>query len=122
MTKKAFIIVAHGSRLESANKEILALADNLKHKLSGYSETFHAFLEFTKPTLADTLDTLTEKGINHIIVFPYFLIEGSHLYDIKRIVSKYEELHKNISFCVTSHIGSFPGIEDFIANYLTLTS
>jgi len=120
--KKALIIVAHGSRLEPANSEVLAFVNNLKTKLSGYSEITCAFMEFTKPDLKNAIGRLAEDETKEIVIFPYFLSEGSHLQGIKKSISESEKIYKNIRFSVTAYMGALPNLGDFISDYIASTS
>lgn len=116
--KKALIIVAHGSRMESANCETLAFIEGVSSKLANYSEIVSAFLEFRKPDLKTSIDALTEKGIKEIVVFPFFLSGGSHLRDIENCISEAKNTHRGVTFLITSRLGVLNELEDFLVKYL----
>lgn len=116
--KKALIIVAHGSRMEVANSETIAFFKALGTKLTIYCEIVPAFLEFTKPDLKATIESLTDKGIKEIVVFPFFLSGGSHLRDIEYCISEAQKNHRGVDFFIASRLGVLNELEDFIAKYL----
>ena len=116
--KKALIIVAHGSRMESANSETIAIIEALRSKLPQYSELILAFLEFRKPDLITSIETLADKGIKEIVIFPFFLSGGSHLKDIENCITQIQKNRNDITLKKTNHLGSLNSLEDLIVKYL----
>lgn len=94
---RAILLVAHGSRRDSANREVHALADKLQNSLNHYKDSDRAvvsscFLELAEPSIETGLSLLVSAGAKHIQVFPYFLTEGRHVReDIPKIINHYIE-------------------------------
>lgn len=116
--QKALIIVAHGSRMESANNGTIAFIEGVSSKLTNYSEVVTAFLEFRKPDLKTSIDALVYKGIKEIVIFPFFLSGGSHLNDIEKSISDAQEFHISVKFLITARLGVLSELEDFVGKYL----
>lgn len=112
MPSKAFVIVAHGSRLRESNEEIETLVEAVQER-SPEIRVSTAFLEFAKPTLADRIDGLTKAGIWDISVFPYFLGTGVHVSnDIPKILADKRSQYRGhqISIHLLSHLGADPDL------------
>lgn len=106
---KAVLLVAHGSRRDSANREVHALADKLQNSLNLGKDSHRAvvsscFLELAEPSIETGLSLLISAGAKHIQVFPYFLTEGRHVSeDIPRIINRYiEQLDTNSAVTIES--------------------
>lgn len=72
------IVFAHGSRVESANQAVRAVASDLA-RAGGFQYVEAAFLELGKPDLASAAARLVEQGVDQILVLPYFLTLGLHM-------------------------------------------
>ena len=113
---KGLIIAAHGSRKAESNDEIVQLTRNLS-AISGehFDLVECAFLQFTGPDLEETITGMVEKGIEKIVVFPYFLGSGSHVTkDIPEILSKMETKYPRIQITATRHLGAAKGVKELI--------
>lgn len=92
---KAVLLVAHGSRRESANREVHALADKLQDALNTpKTDTLvsSCFLELAEPSISTGLSLLTQAGATSIQVLPYFLTQGRHVIeDVPKIVNRFIE-------------------------------
>ena len=77
---KCLLLIAHGSRRQSANDEIIRLAERVaEQEDSGYAAVVPAFLEIATPTIHDGIHRCVEMGADHIVVMPYFLAAGNHV-------------------------------------------
>jgi sirohydrochlorin ferrochelatase len=112
MPNKALIIVAHGSRKASSNEEVMSLGDKVESLLSEhYMCVMTAFLEFTSPSLEESIFSCVEKGANEIFILPYFLAPGNHVTrDIPAAVEKMQASHPNVKLVLQEHIGSVSGM------------
>ncbi|NLC71838.1 MAG: sirohydrochlorin cobaltochelatase [Desulfuromonadaceae bacterium] len=72
------IILAHGSRLDEANRAVLLLAAEVRRK-TAIPHVEAAFLEKGAPSLAEAIDRCALKGAGRILIFPHFLAPGIHL-------------------------------------------
>lgn len=106
MKKTAVITLAHGSRLEEANREVIKLAETLMEKAAEGLRIFPAFLQFGKPSLEDSLEKAVVEGYPEVIVAPLFLTSGVHITrDIPEILSKMQERYPQVRLQQCHHLG-----------------
>ncbi|BDC50036.1 hypothetical protein F183_A23520 [Bryobacterales bacterium F-183] len=99
------IVFAHGSSVESANDAVRNITASLAAK-GGYSAIETAFLEGGKPDLSEATAKLLEKGVDKVVVLPYFLTVGLHLKrDLPNLMAAVRESHP------TLHIESAPPLD-----------
>lgn len=103
------IILAHGSRRQESNQEIVTLVEKVKSIASNeYDIIEHAYLEIAEPGLPQCIDQVIKNGAKNITVFPYFLNSGNHVKRdipdiIEKAISKYPECNFNISAFIGMH-------------------
>lgn len=112
MTNKALIIVAHGSRKETSNKEVMALGKQVESLLGEhYTYVMTAFLEFTSPSLEESILSCIKRDAKEIVILPYFLASGNHVSrDIPEVVAKIQASYPNTKMVLKEHIGSASGV------------
>lgn len=77
---KCLLLIAHGSRRQSANDEIVRLAEQIASRNGNdYSAVVPAFLEIAEPNIHQGIERCVEMGAEHIVVMPYFLAAGNHV-------------------------------------------
>lgn len=102
----------HGSTVESANDAVRAMAAELQRR-QRYEAVETAFLEGGKPDLQGAIDSLAGKGIEHVIVIPYFLTLGMHLQrDLPRLVEEIRAAHPGLEIQVTPPLDGHPALID----------
>jgi sirohydrochlorin cobaltochelatase len=113
---KGLLIVAHGSRKNFANQEVVDLAGRIVNISSGvFDKVGCAFVQFGVPSFESRIEEFVDAGVDHIIVFPYFLGSGSHVTtDIPRLVAAAAERHPGVRLVVTPHMGVVEGLEELI--------
>lgn len=117
---RAILLVAHGSRRDSANREVHALADKLQNSLNhckdSHSVVSSCFLELAEPSIETGLSLLVSAGAKHIQVFPYFLTEGRHVReDIPKIINRYIE-QLDVNSAVTIETLPYLGADNRLLN------
>ncbi|MDD2598505.1 MAG: CbiX/SirB N-terminal domain-containing protein [Kiritimatiellae bacterium] len=105
---KALLIVAHGSRLQKSNDEVIELAARLQRSGSVKHDLVQAaFLELTTPLISQGIQRCVEAGATQITVFPYFLNSGRHVVtDIPGQVSEATKQYADVKIKVMSHLGA----------------
>lgn len=116
---RAVLLIAHGSRRESANQEVHTLADKLQSALNpptGLSNTNDrvtvstCFLELAQPCINTGLSLLSAAGAQSIQVLPYFLTQGRHVNeDIPKIINHYIEQQpdtSDVKIEILPHLGA----------------
>ena len=113
---KSMILVVHGSRLESSNDEAKHLADKLAEKLETQYPIFEiAFLELTRPSIAEAIESCIQQGAGEVCLLPYFLCAGHHVIrDIPDEVKQLQQKYPHIPFYMTKHVGSSDLIIDLL--------
>jgi len=116
MSKKALIIVDHGSKLNEANEMLVQIAELIKKKNDSEFEIIaYCHMELAEPTISQAFDDCVSKGANHIVVHPYFLAPGRHsTQDIPRMVKEAAANHPQVSFNITEPLGIHNNIIDVI--------
>lgn len=108
------IVFAHGSRIEPANEAVRSVASEFA-RAGGYSAVEAAFLELGHPSLEQAVELLSARGIQHIIVIPYFLTLGMHLErDLPRLVSDISSKNNGLRITVTAPLDGHPGLVEIL--------
>jgi len=118
---KSLVIVAHGSRRERSNNEVLELMGSLQHKIKNdYPIIESSFLEFASPSIGEAIENCIQQGSTHIEILPYFLSAGKHVHeDIPQEAEKASMSNKNISVEVLPHLGSSEMMVGLLQQLLT---
>src|SRR5689334_12032182 len=104
------IVFAHGSRVESANEAVRAVARDLV-RVTGSEHAIAAFLELGSPDLEAAADQFAEAGVQRLVVIPYFLTLGLHMErDLPRLIAEIARKHPNIQLDVTPPLDGHPGL------------
>ncbi len=100
MSKIEVILLAHGSRLQQANDDVLQLAEQLQQNRPKEDITTRsAFLQFGKPSLQESIDAAVHNGCQEVLIAPLFLTPGVHINeDIPEILKEAEEKYPEIRF------------------------
>jgi sirohydrochlorin ferrochelatase len=107
-----YIVFAHGSSVESANEAVRTVTGQLRER-AGYEAVETAFLEGGRPDLAGAVKELSARGVERIVVIPYFLTLGLHLQrDLPRLISEIERAHPGLSIEVTPPLDGHPAMID----------
>ncbi len=102
----------HGSSVESANDAVRSMAAQLARR-GGYESVETAFLEGGRPDLRGAVETLASRGIQQVIVIPYFLTLGMHLQrDLPLLVKELRALHPGMEIRVTAPLDGHPALID----------
>jgi sirohydrochlorin ferrochelatase len=95
------VVFAHGSRIESANQAVRAVAAELA-RAGGFDRVEAAFLELGQPGLEGAVALLAAEGIRRIVVIPYFLTLGIHLErDLPAIMDRIAQIHTGVELVST---------------------
>lgn len=103
--KKAVVLLGHGSKKKEANEILSQLAKMLEKE--SYDPVFYSFLQFTSPTLEDTIDKIAGYSVQEITIVPVFLFPGVHLQqDIPEEIEELKYKYPGISFNLSGPIGA----------------
>ncbi|MDY7219369.1 CbiX/SirB N-terminal domain-containing protein [Denitrificimonas sp. JX-1] len=115
---KHLLIIAHGSRREASNHEVLDLAGKVAAQLQlPVGQVKAAFLELAQPSIATALDESFSNGCTEMLVLPYFLASGNHVVsDVPNEVAAAQQRWPDKKITLLPHIGAAPSMVNLIAN------
>ena len=113
---KALLLIAHGSRRQASNQEVIGLANKLADLAETNFDLVKAcFLELADPGIEMTVSECADKAIRDITVIPYFLSAGRHVaVDVPEELTKAAQQHKGLSIKVCSHIGAISAMPELL--------
>ena len=112
----ALILFAHGSRVESANEGVRAVARDLA-QMGSFRQVAPAFLELGQPDLAGAVSGLVRQGFRQVVVVPYFLTFGLHIeQDLPQLISEIRQAHPGIEIRVAPPLEGHPGLVQVLAD------
>jgi len=113
-TKKAVLIVSHGSRSKDAVAEFHQVVEAVSGRYKT-TEVKGAFMELSQPDIPTVVKELSEGGITEIAVIPYFLFMGNHIkQDIPEILEEQKALYPHLNFKFGRPIGFEPLLGDIL--------
>jgi len=104
---QALVLIAHGSRRQASNQEVINLAHGLRQQAGKRYQMVEAgFLELANPSIPEAIESCIESGATDVNVVPYFLAAGRHVVeDIPGIVQSVAERHPDVGIRIAEHIG-----------------
>jgi sirohydrochlorin ferrochelatase len=110
--RTALLVIAHGSRRPVANDDLAYLAAQLQSRnVFAFVQT--AFLELAEPTIADGGKICVERGVERVVLLPYFLAPGVHARD--DMIAARNELtarFPHVEFLLAEPLGRHPLLID----------
>ncbi len=104
------VVFAHGSRVDSANEAVRTVAVALG-RAGGFEAVEAAFLELGVPDLEAAADRLVAKGVDRIVVIPYFLTDGLHMErDLPPLIEKISKKYNGMRIASTNTLDGHPGL------------
>ena len=103
--KLGVVVVDHGSRRTESN-ELLHEVVALFERVSGMPIVEPAHMELAEPSIAAAFAKCVERGVETVVVFPYFLSPGRHWSkDIPQLAAEAASRHTGVRYQVTSPLG-----------------
>ncbi len=103
--EKGLIVISHGSRVPETDQIMSRYIEDIAQRLS-FEHVEKAYLQFMNPNLEEAVNRLFALGIRQIIVFPFFLLNGSHTKEnIPAQLNQLEQRFDGISFTYMDVIG-----------------
>jgi sirohydrochlorin ferrochelatase len=109
------IVFGHGSRIEAANQAVRTAAADLA-RAGDCPIVEAAFLELGCPSLEEAAELLVCRGVDRVVIIPYFLTPGTHLErDLPALVARISKKNNNIQILVTASLDGHPGLVQILA-------
>jgi len=117
---KALIIIAHGSRRQQSNDEIIDMVSAVRNRTSyHYDLVLHSYLEICTPSLPVAVNDAIASGADDITVYPFFLNSGNHvLRDIPEMIEELNQSHPGCTIQLMPHFGKSENIAELIARHV----
>ena len=121
---KGFILVAHGSRREQSNKEIIERTQSISELVTDeFSQVSGAFLQYGTPNIVEQIEKYVQSGLTDIVMFPYFIAAGQHVVvDLPEIVEEFAKKYPKVKITLTKHLGAFDDLPALILSGVKKTS
>jgi sirohydrochlorin ferrochelatase len=103
-SKRAVILIGHGSRAAGADEDMERIADALRRTDGGVVELCRMGGRGTP--FAEVFETCVRRGATEVIVIPYFLHFGVHLrQDIPEMLREALAKHPEVRLVLGKHLG-----------------
>jgi sirohydrochlorin ferrochelatase len=110
----ALLLIAHGSRQEEANADLLYVAAGLRAR--GWLIVEAAFLELAAPSIAEGGARCVEQGAQRVVLVPYFLSAGVHVRrDLSAARAQLAERFPAVDFRLAEPLGQHPLLVEIVA-------
>jgi len=114
--RRALLLVAHGTPIESANAPIYRIADEIGNVL-GYQAATVAFLDCNQPSIPAAIAQLVAAGYQRIVIQPYFLHLGRHVRsDLPAIFARMQQDYPAVEMIAAHHLDYDPLLVDVAAD------
>ena len=112
--KTALLLIAHGSRQEEANADLLHIAAGLRAR--GWAIVEASFLELAEPGIEEGGARCVEQGAERVVLVPYFLSAGIHVRrDLAEARAKLAARFAAVEFRLAEPLGRHPLVLDVVA-------
>jgi sirohydrochlorin cobaltochelatase len=108
----AVILIGHGSLRNASGASMIRIAARLcERDVAPVVEA--AFLNYSRPTLVETVAKVVAAGVTNITVQPYFLIAGVYVQnDLRALVKEVNEQFPSITFQLAPVLGDHAALTD----------
>jgi sirohydrochlorin ferrochelatase len=117
----AVLLIAHGSRRQEANNDVLRLAEVLRAR-GPYPVVETAYLELAEPDIPTAAACCLAHGAQRVKLLPYFLSAGAHVSDdLSKIRRDLMERFPEATFELCPPLGLHPLMIEIVLERLTQT-
>ncbi len=112
------LIVCHGSPLPAANQGFVEMVGRIAARL-GRNHVLPAFFALLRPNIQDQVAELASRGVDRIVILPYFLFQGQHVgVDIPNILAQCREWFPQVTLELLPTLESDPAVETLVVQRL----
>ncbi|WP_232100929.1 sirohydrochlorin chelatase [Gimesia fumaroli] len=118
---KAVLLIAHGSRRDAANQDLVTLAEMLRER-NLFPIIEIAYLELAEPTIPEGAARCVAAGADEVLMLPYFLSAGVHVQnDLDEYRSEFCTTYPETRFRLCAHLGLHPLMLEIVLDRLKQT-
>jgi sirohydrochlorin cobaltochelatase len=101
----ALLMMAHGGPDPHAHQPIYVVAERIR-AYQRYAAVDVCFMDVSRPNVIESLDSLAQKGIIHVIVVPHFLQMGAHVAgDLPMMVGAARARYPSMTVLLAGYLG-----------------
>ena len=116
---EALIIMAHGSRSETANDEFRLLVERVAEAGEDYVAVLPCFLELARPSLMEALQQIEHQPVARVRVYPLFFNSGKHVArDIPAQVQEARQRHPHLDIRLLDYFGTAEGLAGLVGRHV----
>ncbi len=120
---KALLIMAHGSRSETANDEFRALVEKVAESAHGRGQEYVAvipcFLELAQPSLIEAIQQLEHQPVKTVQLYPLFFNKGKHVgRDIPAQIEEARERFPDLVIELLDYFGNSEGLAGLVLSHI----
>lgn len=114
MSRKALLLIAHGSRRPEANADLEFIADAMRTR-GRFDYVQVSYLELAEPNIADGGSRCVAAGATDVVMLPYFLSPGVHARDdMAAARAELATRFPDVSFHLAEPLGRHPLLLDVV--------
>lgn len=114
----AVLLIAHGSRRQAANDDLIRLAETLAAR-GIYPIVESAYLELASPDIATGGARCVERGATRVRMLPYFLSAGAHVVDdLEQARLDLSQRFPAVEFVLCPPLGGHPQLVEIVLDRL----
>jgi sirohydrochlorin ferrochelatase len=111
----ALLLIAHGSREETANADLHHLAAELRRR-GEFTIVEASFLELAEPDIDAAAAKCVEQGVARVVLVPYFLSAGRHVRrDLTAARDRLAARYPRVEFRLAEPLGRHPLLLEVVA-------
>ncbi|BCS52972.1 sirohydrochlorin chelatase [Geobacter sp. SVR] len=104
--KTAILMMAHGSRIATANDAARQVAAMVQ-QMTGFEIVEVSFREMHAPNIQEGIDACVARGAERILLMPYFLFMGAHvLHDLPEEIAEAKKRYPDLVMEMGEHLGA----------------
>ena len=112
--KTGLLVLGHGSKAAEADEIFATIVDHVR-EISGFEHVAMGSLQLSRPTFAEGVQTLLEKGVQEMVIMPMFIFRGNHVkFDIPEELDNLRKAHPDVRFVMAEPIGADARLADII--------
>lgn len=120
---KALLIMAHGSRSETANDEFRALVEKVAESAHAngqeYAAVLPCFLELAKPSLIEAIQQLDHQPVDTVQLYPLFFNKGKHVgKDIPAQINEARDRFPDLEIRSLDYFGNAQGLAGLVFSHI----